>query len=90
MEGKKYQWSQAFTGLVGQEPFLYTPLLHDRPSVKATELVTQFNDLYHLFLNRFARLSQEASIKPVQERELETLLQELLHVRRQLENLEKK
>lgn len=90
MEGKKYQWPQAFAGLVSQEPFLYSPLLHDQVRNKATELATQFNDLYHFFLNRFVRLSQEASITHVQEKELEALLKELLKVRRQLENLEKK
>lgn len=90
MEGKKYQLSQTFSGLVTQEPFLYTPLIYDQPRDKASELATQFNDLYHLFLNRFARLSQEASVTSVQEKELETLLAELLKVRRRLENLEKK
>lgn len=90
MEGNIYRWPQAFQGLVSHDTFFYSALLHDNPPEEALQLAEQFNDLYHLFLNKFARLSQDSSLSTSQAEELTTLLDNLLTVRRALERLEMK
>ena len=88
MEVKKYELSLAFDGLVGEGVFFYNELLRDRPSKQREILVNQFNDLYHLFLNKFARLTYDPTLSVEQEEEIRTLLSDLLAVRRAIEKFE--
>lgn len=89
MEGKKYQMLTAFDGLVANQAVFYQALLHDRPSPKGVELAEQFNDLYHLFLNKFARLTSEPKSSEVQEEEMLILLKQLFTIRKALVKSEK-
>lgn len=86
MEVTTYQLSSAFDGLVSEGVFFYEGLLQDHSLEKNQALVNQFNDLYHLFLNKFARLTYDASLSQAQEEYLKLLLNDLLTVRRSLEN----
>lgn len=85
MEATTYQFSSAFDGLVSEGVFFYEGLLRDRPLDKNQVLANQFNDLYHLFLNKFARLTFDPTLSKVQEEELKILLADLLATRRALE-----
>lgn len=62
---------------------LFGPLLL-RDEASATELERHFNDLYHLFLNRFARLSHDPALSDRAAAELTALLADLLAVKRKL------
>ncbi len=88
MEVRTYHLSPVFDGLVTEGDFFYEGLLHDRPTEKNQALVTQFNDLYHLFLNKFARLTYDPTYSKEQEEELKILLADVLAVRRALEEQE--
>lgn len=85
MEGKKYQMLTAFDGLVADQAVFYQVLLHDRSSPKGVEMAEQFNDLYHLFLNKFARLTSEIKSPEIQEEEMLILLKQLFILRKALE-----
>jgi hypothetical protein len=89
MEATRYKLSSAFDGLVSEGVFFYEGLLRDRPSTDSQILASQFNDLYHLFLNKFARLTYDPSLSSDQEEEMKKLLLDLLSVRRALEDQEK-
>jgi len=86
MNEATYQLSSAFDGLVSEGVFFYERLLHDRPLDKNQALATQFNDLYHLFLNKFARLTYDPTLSKEQEEDLNILLTDLLATRRALED----
>ncbi len=86
-EIKPYQVQIMFDGLITEQALFQDFLLQDNPSSEAIDLAQQFNDLYHLFLNKFARLSQESSLSPSQETDIKALLDQLLAVRRKLEKL---
>lgn len=80
-----YTIQPIFNGLVTEREFSYNFLLHDSSSLQSNDLAEQFNDLYHLFLNKFARLSQTSTISLSQEKEIKVLLEQVLAVRRKLE-----
>ncbi len=84
MEGKQYQLATAFDGLVTDGAVFCYSLLHDESSPQALELAEQFNDLYHLFLNKFARLTQESSVSDNLEEEMTALLKQLLKIKKVL------
>ncbi|QQS60317.1 hypothetical protein IPN41_04380 [Candidatus Falkowbacteria bacterium] len=88
MEARTYQLSSAFDGLVNEGVFFYEGLLRDRPLEKNQALATHFNDLYHLFLNKFARLTYDPTLSKEQEEDLKILLADLLATRRALEEQE--
>lgn len=85
MEVTTYQLSSAFDGFVSEGVFFYEGLLRDRPLDKNQALANQFNDLYHLFLNKFARLTYDPTLSKEQEEDLKMLLSDLLSTRRALE-----
>jgi fructosamine-3-kinase len=85
MKAKAYNLSPSFNGVVSQVDFFYENILRDQPLDKGQRLADQFNDLYHLFLNKFARLSHDPSFSDEQAQEMKKLLNDLLKVRRELE-----
>lgn len=85
MKAKAYNLSPSFNGVVSQVDFFYESVLRDQPLEESQRLADQFNDLYHLFLNKFARLSHDPSFTDEQEKEMKKLLDDLLKVRRELE-----
>ena len=84
MEGKQYQLETVFDGLVTDGAVFYYSLLRDQSSPQALELAEQFNDLYHLFLNKFARLTQESLVSDNLEEEMTVLLKQLLEIKKAL------
>lgn len=64
---------------------LFGPLLlREEAQDAGNELERHFNDLYHLFLNRFARLSHEPQLSDEAAVQLQALLAELLAVKKKL------
>ncbi len=79
-----YNTASAFDAVFKEdEPLFGVLLLRDKALVDATEIERHFNDLYHLFLNKFARLSHLSEVSAAEEKALKDLLDELLRVKKQ-------
>ncbi len=61
-------------------------LLRDSPDETASALERQFNDLFHLFLNRFANLTNEVSLPEDEAADLQRLLSEIIAVKQKLDS----
>ena len=68
-----------------------TLLLRDAPTLEASSEEVdyfsqeqQFNDFYHLFLAKVARLPQEGTVSMAEEKRLIRLFQELLKLKRHI------
>jgi len=64
----------------------YNWLINDRPAsaLSSKGLERHFNDLYHLFLNRYARLSEQVSLSEKDAEELRLLLNEIIAIKQSL------
>lgn len=90
MEIKTYQLNPSFTEVLTEERVYIGTILHDQPSLSGRQLAKQFNDLYHLFLHKFSRLSYDPYLSHTEEQEIKCLLDQLLQVKRALEALDGK
>ncbi len=73
----------------GDTSALFGPLLlRDEARNQAVEAERHFNDLYHFFLNRFARLSHDSELTEEESKRLTALLAELLEAKKKLAALE--
>ena len=89
-KNRVYSIPSPITNNIGQHMLL----LRDALTIEAEEynfgeadtsnLEQQFNDFYHLFLTKIARLPQEEPLSMAQEKRLIRLFQELLKLKRQI------
>mgnify|MGYP000896254587 CR=1 FL=1 len=60
-------------------------LLRDAPEASLSDAERQFNDLFHLFLNRFARLTHDATLPADEAERLRRLLDDVIEARQKLD-----